>query len=168
MSLKFLARGGGLAACALALVLAAGGCASGSGTTGSPTTTGASGATGSGPARARAPAAVIGKVWQWESMVTPNETIDVATPERYTLQLLPDGKLVAQLDCNRGTGGYLIDDGTISVSGIASTRAACPPGSLDTRFARALSRAKSFQVEDGKLTLELLRDEGTMRFRAAN
>lgn len=143
-----------IAICVIGLTLAATGCA---GTTGP--------ATSRPVDPARSPSAIVGKVWQWESSITPTDKIDVPTPERYTLQLQPDGKFAVQLDCNRGHGGYVIDDGTLSLSRIAAPRAACPEGSLDARFARELGRVKAFRVEGGKLYLEMLRDEGTMRFR---
>ena len=116
------------------------------------------------PKRTHTPEAVLGKVWRWESMVTPVERIDVPTPERYTFQLLPDGRVAARLDCNRGSGTYKISEGKIAFGPMASTRMACPPGSLDTRFARDLGRATLFFLEGGKLFLDLPMDSGTMRF----
>jgi heat shock protein HslJ len=120
-----------------------------------------------GESRVRTAEAIVGKLWQWEAMVPPAEKIEVPSPDRYTFELLPDGKVAARLDCNRGAGTYQIADGKITFSPMASTRAACPPGSPDTRFARDLGRAVSFFVEGGKLYLELPADSGTMRFRPA-
>lgn len=119
-------------------------------------------------ARVRSADAVVGKVWHWESMVTPVEKIDVPAPDRYTLQLLADGKVTARFDCNRGFGAYTIAEGKITFSPMASTRAACEPGSLGDRFGRDLGRATSFFVEGGRLFLELPMDSGTMRFRPAD
>jgi len=125
--------------------------------------------TSSGAAvRVRSTDAVIGKIWHWESMVTPVEKIDVPAPDRYTLQLLADGKVTARFDCNRGFGAYTIAEGKITFSPMASTRAACEPSSLGDRFGRDLGRATSFFVEGGKLFLELPMDGGTMRFRPAD
>ena len=120
-----------------------------------------------GAKRDRAPAAVVGKVWQWESFVSPVETIEVPTPERYLLELLPDGKARARFDCNRGGGAYRIAEGQLGFGALVSTRMGCPPGSLGGRFSRELGRVTTFFVEDGKLYLELPVDSGTLRFGLA-
>lgn len=122
---------------------------------------------GGTPARTRSPDAATGKVWQWERTVTPVETIGSAAPERYTLELGADGRAAIRADCNRGSGGYKIGEGTIAFGPIATTRMACPPGSLDTRYLRDLQRATSFFVEGGNLYVELPVDSGTLRFRRA-
>ncbi len=115
--------------------------------------------------RDRAPEAVVGKVWQWESFVSPVETIEVPTPERYQLELLPDGKARARFDCNRGGGAYRIAEGQLSFGALVSTRMACPPGSLGDRYSKELARVSTFFIEDGRLYLELPVDSGTLRFR---
>jgi len=114
--------------------------------------------------RIRAPEAVAGKVWQWERTVTPVETVESPAPDRYTLELAPNGRLLVHADCNRGTGAYRIGAGTIAIGPIATTRMACPPGSLDARYLRDLQRAAAFFVEEENLFIELSVDSGTMRF----
>lgn len=116
------------------------------------------------PARVRAPEAVTVKIWQWERTVTPVETVESPAPDRYTLELAPNGRLLVRADCNRGTGSYRIGAGTIAFGPIATTRMACPPGSLDARFLGDLQRAAAFFVEGGNLFVELPVDAGTMRF----
>jgi heat shock protein HslJ len=139
------------AAAALGIAIAVAGCAG----------------AGADAGRLRSPSAVVGKAWQWEVTATPAGKIEVPQPERYTFELQADGKVVARFDCNRGGGSYKIGDGTISFSPLASTRAACPPDSLDARFARDLGAATRFFVEGGRLYLDLPADGGTMRFRPA-
>jgi heat shock protein HslJ len=117
--------------------------------------------------RSHAPADVVGKIWQWESWTSPVETFDVATPERYTLQLMPDGSVHARFDCNRGGGPYTIGEGRLAFGPLRSTRMACPPDTLGNRFSAELARVTSFFLEDGTLYLELPVDSGTMRFGAA-
>ncbi len=119
------------------------------------------------PERDRSPEAVVGKVWQWESFVSPVETIEVPAPERHSLELMPDGKASARFDCNRGGGTYRIEPGMLTFGPLMSTRMACAPGSLGERYARELGRVTSFFVEGGKLYLELPVDSGTLRFRPA-
>jgi heat shock protein HslJ len=139
------------AAAALGIAISAAGCAG----------------TGADAGRLRSPAAVVGQAWQWEATDTPAGTIEVSQPERYRFELQPDGKVVARFDCNRGGGSYKIGDGTIAFSPLVSTRAACPPDSLDARFARDLGAASGFFVEGGRLYLELPADGSKMRFRPA-
>jgi heat shock protein HslJ len=116
------------------------------------------------PVRNRAPEAVTGKVWQWERTVTPVESVESPAPDRYTLDLAPNGRLLVRADCNGGTGVYRIGAGTIAIGPIATTRMACAPGSLDARYLRDLQRAAAFFVEGGNLFIELPVDAGTMRF----
>jgi len=116
-----------------------------------------------GAARVRTPEAAIG-VWHWETTVTPVERIGTANPERYTLELQPGGVALVRADCNRGRGSYEISEGRIKLGPIATTRMACPTGSLDSRYLKDLQRATTFFVEDGRLFLELPVDSGTMRF----
>lgn len=118
---------------------------------------------GQGAARVRTPDAAAG-AWQWETTVTPVETIGSGNSERYTLDLQPGGVALVRADCNRGRGTYEIGEGRIKFGPIATTRMACPPGSLDGRYLKDLERATTFFVEGGKLFLELPVDSGTMRF----
>ncbi len=117
--------------------------------------------------RSHKPADVVGKTWQWESWTSPVEHIDVAGPERYTLQLMPDGTVRARFDCNRGGGSYTIGEGSLAFGPLHSTRMACPTDSLGIRFSTELARVTSFFVEEGTLYLELPVDSGTLRFSAA-
>jgi heat shock protein HslJ len=129
----------------------------------------AAGARDGEPPRDRAPAAVTGaspggKVWRWQQTATPLETIESPAPEHYTLELAPNGRLLVRADCNRGTGSFRIGAGTIALGPIATTRMACPPGSLDARYLADLQRAAAFFVAGGVLHLVLPEDAGTMRF----
>jgi heat shock protein HslJ len=113
-----------------------------------------------------APQDVLGKTWEWIETITPVEKITVTNPERYTIRLEENGKLQARFDCNRGGGDYKISEGKLSFGPMMSTRAACPPDSLDGPYMRDLQRVVSFFIQDGNLYLELPLDSGTMRFRA--
>jgi heat shock protein HslJ len=118
---------------------------------------------GQGGARVRTPEAAAG-AWHWEATVTPVEQIGTANPERYTLDLQPGGVALVRADCNRGRGSYEISEGRIKFGPIATTRMACPPESLDSRYLKDLQRATIFFVEGGKLFFDLPADSGTMRF----
>lgn len=116
--------------------------------------------------RDRSPDAVVGKTWQWESLVTPAETIAVPNPDRYEFRLLADGKVEARFDCNRGGGSYRIGDGQLTFGPLASTRMGCPPGSLGSRFSQELSRVTGFYLDQEVLYLQLPGNGGTLRFRS--
>ena len=96
--------------------------------------------------------------------VTPVETVESPAPDRYTLELAPNGRLLVRADCNRGTGAYRIGAGTLEIGPITTTRMACPPGSLDARYLGDLQRAAAHFVEGGELFIELPVDSGAMRF----
>ena len=110
------------------------------------------------------PQTILDKQWQWESTITPVEQITVGTPENYTILLKADNKVQVRFDCNRGGGSFEISLGKLSFGPMMSTRAACPPGSLDFRFAKDLQRVVSFFTRNNNLYLELPYDSGTMKF----
>ncbi len=111
---------------------------------------------------------IIDVTWRWVRTVTPVETFEVNEPDRYTLHLGMDGRAVMRFDCNRGGGDYEIGEGTIDFGVMMSTRAACPPDTLDHVFMKQLDEVTSFFVQDGYLFLEMPMDSGTMRFEPAD
>ena len=112
------------------------------------------------------PSEVLDVTWQWESLVTPVETVKPDCPELYTLQLDRSGRVAVRADCNRGSGPYTVSTGRrITLGAMALTRAACPPDSLSDRFVRDVGRVSSYFVRDGALFLEMPVDSGTLRFR---
>jgi len=94
------------------------------------------------------------------------EPVAIDDPARYTLQFMPEGELLALLDCNRGRGTYTAADGILTISPMASTRAACPPDSHDLDFQRLLSTATRFAF-DANGCLLLSGDQGELRLRPA-
>ena len=92
------------------------------------------------------------------------EHVDVDDPNKYTLQLLPDGTVRIRADCNRGFGTYAMTGREISFSKTAYTRAACPPGSLFDVYTRNLEKANSYVVEGDKLHITYGTDAGIMKF----
>ena len=120
-----------------------------------------------GAERTRDPEAVLDKTWEWESTVTPVETIAVTQPERYTIRLVEGGRVEARFDCNRGGGSVEISEGRIKFGPMMSTRMACPEDTQDALFMRDLDRVTSFFLDNGNLYLEMPYDSGTMKFRQA-
>jgi len=121
------------------------------------------------PPLADAPTSIVGVEWEWISLRTPTEQVTIEDPAHYTLTLLPEGRVAARLDCNRGTGKYTLDDAAkrIDIGMLATTRAMCPPESHADRFAQLLEDASvAWLAEDGSFILELPASSGTLRFRA--
>jgi heat shock protein HslJ len=106
----------------------------------------------------------VGFVWKWEGTQTPVERIVPPNPADYTLEFLPDTTVVAKIDCNRGHGRYRMDGKSILIGPLATTRMACPPGSLDATFAQQLDAARTIFFRGDTLFMDLFADSGTMKF----
>src|SRR4051794_6746027 len=70
-----------------------------------------------GPATPTATASGIPPViWELVSFRETDRTpVTIADPSRYTVQFLPDGRLLARLDCNQGRGGYTAAAGVLAL-----------------------------------------------------
>lgn len=109
----------------------------------------------------------VGRVWQLQEIRYPGEDVVVPDdPAKYTLELRVDGRAAARVDCNRASGGYTLDGSAIGFGPLAMTRAACPPGSLDTRYVTALGQAVSWSLEGGRLRLGVGSGGGVLVFVA--
>jgi len=106
----------------------------------------------------------VGFVWKWEGTQTPVERIAPSDPTRYTIEFLPDTTVVAQVDCNRGHGPFTRNGPAITIGPLATTRMACPAGSLDTVFAQQLEAARVMFFRGDTLYMDLYADSGTMQF----
>jgi heat shock protein HslJ len=104
-------------------------------------------------------------IWRWTSL-TGAESLDVAHPARYTLELHDDGRYAIRADCNTGSGAYQRDGKRISLSPGPLTQAACGPGSLGDRFVALLGRVTRFATDGDRLILELGDGAASMEFEA--
>ncbi|WOD39002.1 META domain-containing protein [Nodosilinea sp. E11] len=111
---------------------------------------------------------LIGTVWQLQQIQFSDDTLLIADPpENYTAEFLEDGTLLVQADCNRGQGQFsLADDRRLEVEPIATTRVACPEGSIGSEFVEALGNAGIYFFQGGDLFVDLASDSGTMQFSA--
>ena len=111
---------------------------------------------------------LTGTVWELQQIQMNDGTLLSANPpQNYTAEFLADGSLVVRADCNRGRGEFTVtDERMLEVSPIATTRAACPDGSISNQFVQALGNSGSFFFQDGDLFVELAFDSGTMQFSA--
>jgi heat shock protein HslJ len=101
------------------------------------------------------PPKLEGVVWKWMRAVGARDggraPVD---PNRYLLEFNPNGLLSIQADCNRVTGTYTVDSSQVRLAPGASTRAACPPGSLEREYMIRLQQVRAFRFLNGNLILE--------------
>jgi heat shock protein HslJ len=106
-----------------------------------------------------------GTRWQWVSFTGPDgKRLVPQHPERYWIELQPEGRLALLADCNRGTGKWEAKGAELMLLPFASTLMACPPGSLDSRFTQLIRQAKSFDVQGRTLVVTLGESAGVLRF----
>ncbi len=109
---------------------------------------------------------LTGTVWRWQETLDRNSTRTVPpNPENYLLNFLPDRKISIRADCNLGGGFYKWDGSEISIEITYTTRAACPPESLEGRYIQDLNAAAHYRIEGDSLFIDLKQDKGTMKFR---
>lgn len=90
------------------------------------------------------------------------QTVLVPAPERYRLELGEDGEAHVRADCNFCNGSYRSSGNDLEMGLLACTLVACPPGSLDGEYLRALGSASSFERTEGALSVVYL--NGILRF----
>jgi len=103
--------------------------------------------------------------WKWQQTLYNNDTEVVPDdPGRYTVTFDPGRKIHLRADCNRGGGHYSVDGKSIVIEVTHTTRAMCPPDSLEQTFIKNLNAARVFFLQKGNLYLDLKYDTGTMKF----
>ena len=112
---------------------------------------------------------LTGTNWQlvrFQSMDDSTGEITVEDPSVYTMTLNEDGSVKMQLNCNQATGSWTFETANDGVSGkfsfgpMATTRALCPPPSIDERIAHDLQWIRSYLLRNGQLHLSLMADGG--------
>jgi len=131
-------------------------------------------------AAAHAPAAgsvanpgLAGTRWRLVAFQSMDDTQGTTRPlpERvHTIAFEADGRLSAQLDCNRGSATWQegianATGGTVTIGPVAATRALCPPPSMGERMATLLPHVASYRLMNGHLFLALKIDGGIFEFR---
>ena len=109
--------------------------------------------------------AITGVVWNWHQTRYNNDQQAVPVePSHYTVEFMPDGKVHVRADCNRVGGIYSLEGKRLSIELTHSTRAMCPPDSLEASFKKDLGAAAIYFFKDDALYLDLKYDSGTMKF----
>jgi heat shock protein HslJ len=114
------------------------------------------------------PATITGVEWRLAAIQwSDGRTTRPDDPARYLFELGSDGRVTGRADCNRLTGSYTLDAHALRFGPLATTRMACPPGSLDAEWLRALGSASSWLVRDGHLHVATAADAGTVELAPA-
>jgi uncharacterized protein len=117
-----------------------------------------------------------GTAWELveiQSMDDAQGATRIAKPETFAVNFAANGLASFRIDCNRGTSTWKAiasaesSSGSIEFGPLATTRAMCPPGSLDQRVLRDLPHVRSYLLKDGKLYLSLMADGGIYALRPA-
>ena len=108
---------------------------------------------------------ILGIVWKWQQTLYSNDQSAVPDhPTRYTIAFQPNGTVAIRADCNRAGGKYAQADSSLTIEVTHSTRAMCPPESLEQTFLKDLDAAAIIFMRKGQLYIDLQYDTGTMRF----
>jgi heat shock protein HslJ len=114
-------------------------------------------------------ASLTGVTWEWQgSSYSDDSNATPDDPARYTVEFLEDGSLASKADCNQVQGTYTDDGSTLTIQLGPSTKAACPPDSLETEFLRDLAAAGAYALESDSLRIDLKLDTGSMQLAPAS
>lgn len=87
-------------------------------------------------------------------------------PSKYTMQLHKDGTVTMKLNCNVAKGTWIAEAGQDPSSGrlnfgpLATTKAFCPPPSMDQHVSMQIPYIRSYLLKDERLYLSLMADGG--------
>jgi heat shock protein HslJ len=102
--------------------------------------------------------------WKWHQTLYNNDQKSVPSdPSHYTVTFNADGTLNIRADCNRGGGTFSTEGKRITIDVTHTTRAMCPPDSLEQTFIDDLNASNIFFFSDGDLYIDLKYHKGTMK-----
>jgi len=108
-----------------------------------------------------------GTSWSLVEIASMDDSVHrPAEGARYELTFQLDGSVLVQADCNRGQGAWTTEPPSgLAFGPIATTRMACPPGSMDARFLSELGYVRSYTMSNGHLFLATMADGSILEFR---
>lgn len=115
------------------------------------------------------PSILAGTEWrlvEFQSMDDAQGITRPPDPSLYTMRLNLNGTVAMQLNCNRANGEWNArpaaepSSGDFSLGPLASTKAFCPPPSMDEMILRDAGFIRSYMLKDGRLNLSLMADGG--------
>lgn len=112
---------------------------------------------------------LAGTYWRLVKFQSMDDAIGTVRPNDsslYTMHLASDGIVTMQLNCNRAKGTWFAEpssdptNGRFEFSPLASTRARCPPPSMDASIVAQAPFIRSYLLRNNKLYLSLMADAG--------
>lgn len=124
----------------------------------------------SAPGGAGADDRLVGTRWRFVAFESSDDAIGTRHPEAtqaYVMELMPDGRVAMQLNCNRATGTWSSQAtggpyGEFSFGPLGVTRALCEPPSMDEEIARHAEFVRTYVLADDRLYLNLMADGGSL------
>jgi heat shock protein HslJ len=101
--------------------------------------------------------------WEWSSSVDGSgiQTIPKDS-SKFILTLTPEGRLTT--DCNVVSGSFVTNGEVMSIGSLNMTEIACEEETLELTYITQLANISSYTIQNNRLTLNLVRDFGTMIF----
>lgn len=95
-----------------------------------------------------------------------------ARSDQYRLSFQADGRLSAQIDCNRGSGTWEAtpagaQQGSLRLGPLGLTRMMCPPATPNLQLPAAIESIQAYRLVDGQLQLELGANAGSYVWQRA-
>lgn len=110
-----------------------------------------------------------GTDWRLVEFQSMDDTIGTQRPQDaslYTMSLKADGSVALRLNCNRAMGTWSAESSDNGYSGrfefgpLATTRAMCPPPSMDQQISSHARYIRSYLIQGKRLYLSLMADAG--------
>lgn len=123
------------------------------------------------------PSALAGTEWRLVEIQSMDDAVGTARPDDpslYTMTLNADGSVAMRLNCNRAMGRWSVEPSADPANGgfrfgpLATTKALCPPPSLDERLAADADYVRGYLLRDGRLYLSLYADGGIYAWEPNN
>ena len=118
-----------------------------------------------------------GTEWQLIEFESMDDTVGIKRPQDpllYTMSLNSDGSVVMHLNCNIAKGNWSAKPSSDGISGnfefgpLISTRAFCPPPSMDQEIIAQAQYIRGYIIKDGRLYLSLMADGGIYAWERLN
>ena len=112
---------------------------------------------------------LVGTSWrlvEFQSMDEATGTRRPDDPWLFTMRLNADGTVNMRLNCNRANGTWTIEpsadpaNGRFEFGPLATTKALCPPPSMDELITAQAGYIRGYLLKDGRLYLSLMADGG--------
>ncbi|PWW83107.1 hypothetical protein CR164_00655 [Prosthecochloris marina] len=107
--------------------------------------------------------------WRLVEFQSMDDEIGIQRPSDpllYTMELKGDSTVHMRLNCNNASGTWTSEassdpsNGSFEFGPLATTKALCPPPSMDEQIASHAQYVRSYLLKEGKLHLSLMADGG--------